>query len=298
MEQVPGYRVLASHHCKKAHTHFYAAFRLALRFLTSTLHSHGALRLVNHGANARGNAKVPALGTKQHSLPSVGRIAVPSCVAAISSLTCGLKSTSHLHARTYIWPACTYICLTYRSMGCETPVRTYHALSTGMHRVPSLQPITGSRQPFPSLRPRLTCLSSTASQPGLRIAPTLKPTHRGEGWAPAPIQIAAYREASTPDPIASPCALSRFALLPPFPRPHSAMPMVATRRCPASASARSASPQTTRTRRLNGTAFKYWLGGLCERENSRTSHVPTPHAAPAPQQIPSATTNQHAPVSL
>lgn len=56
MEQVPGYRVLGSHHCKKAHTHFYAAFRLALRFLTSTLLSHGALRLVNHGADARGNA--------------------------------------------------------------------------------------------------------------------------------------------------------------------------------------------------------------------------------------------------
>lgn len=56
MEQVPGYRVLDSHHRKKAHTHFYAAFRLALRFLTSTLLSHGALRLVNHRADARGNA--------------------------------------------------------------------------------------------------------------------------------------------------------------------------------------------------------------------------------------------------
>lgn len=55
MEQVPGYRVLGSHHCTKAHTRFYAAFRLALTFLTSTLPLHGALRLVNHAADARGN---------------------------------------------------------------------------------------------------------------------------------------------------------------------------------------------------------------------------------------------------
>ncbi|UKZ60066.1 uncharacterized protein TrAtP1_001353 [Trichoderma atroviride] len=45
MEQVPGYRVLGSHRRKNARTHVYAAFRLAPRFLTSTLLSQDALPL-------------------------------------------------------------------------------------------------------------------------------------------------------------------------------------------------------------------------------------------------------------
>jgi hypothetical protein len=70
-------------------------------------------------------------------------------------------------------------------------------------------------------------------------------------------------KASTPDPIASPCALSRFALLPPFrssPQRYAHGGYSPLSGFSISAQRLSTAGKTTRTQHLNGTALSYWPG--------------------------------------
>lgn len=125
------------------------------------------------------NANMLATTCRVISYPSAESLSRPVWLRA-SNLISHMRSqsTSHLHARTYIWPACTYIrwYLMYEARGakrlCVSRTLDSHARSA------SKQPITCSWQPF---------FASSVSRlqhrepAGRRIAPTLKPTHRGEG---------------------------------------------------------------------------------------------------------------------